>query len=112
MIIPRRNLAYCHFECCCVLASRAKSQLRTFLVGCLLLFSASTSTHAADKRLFKAEAAELIGGASKMADGSASGNNLIALNAPGEGVKFTGLPAASKLAIRYASVTNGTISVT
>ncbi len=111
MIIPRRNLAYCHFECCSVLASRAISRLRTFLVGCLLLFSASTFTHAADKRLFKAEAAELIGGASKMADGSASGNNLVALNAPGEGVKFTGLPWANKLAIRYASTNVGTISV-
>jgi alpha-L-fucosidase len=30
---------------------------------------------------------------------------------PGQAVKFARLPAASKLAIRYASVTNGTISV-
>jgi hypothetical protein len=35
----------------------------------------------------------------------------VALARPGDGVKFVGLPASSKLAIRYATVTNGTISV-
>jgi len=35
----------------------------------------------------------------------------VALASPGDGVKFIGVPASSKLAIRYASVTNGTISV-
>jgi alpha-L-fucosidase len=34
------------------------------------------------------------------------------LTKPGQSVKFTGLPAAGKLAIRYASVEVGTISVT
>jgi alpha-L-fucosidase len=64
------------------------------------------------KKVFQAaESAELIGGASKVADGSASGGYLVGLAESGQGVKFAGLPAASKLAIRYASVTNGTISV-
>jgi alpha-L-fucosidase len=66
---------------------------------------------AADKHIFEAEGAELIGGGSKVADGSASGDNLVALNTTRDGVKFTGLPAADKLAIRYASVSAGTISV-
>src|SRR5208337_2837625 len=36
---------------------------------------------------------------------------LVGLSKPGQGVKFAGLPAAGKLAIRYASVEAGTISV-
>ncbi|MGA2542570.1 MAG: alpha-L-fucosidase [Verrucomicrobiota bacterium] len=61
--------------------------------------------------MFEAEAAELIGGASKVADGAASGGYLVGLSKPGQGVKFGGLPVAGKLAIRYASVEVGTISV-
>ena len=76
-----------------------------------LLFSASTSILAAEKHAFKADAAELVGGASKVAGNAASGGSLVGLTKPGQGVKFAGLPAASKLAIRYASVKVGTISV-
>ena len=42
---------------------------------------------------------------------AASGGYLVSLTKPGQGVKFAGLPAAGKLAIRYASVEVGTISV-
>jgi alpha-L-fucosidase len=84
---------------------------RIFQVACLLLLSASTSAVAAEPQKFEAQAAELLGGASKVADAAASGGSLVGLAEPGQGVKFTGLPAAGKLAIRYASVGVGTISV-
>ena len=85
--------------------------IRFLLVGSLLFLSASTSAIAAEKHMFEAEAAEPVGGASKVADSAASGGYLVGLTKPGQGVKFAGLPAASKLAIRYASVEVGTISV-
>jgi hypothetical protein len=84
---------------------------RIFLAGPILLFSASTSALAAEKHLFEAESAEAVGGENGVADGAASGGYLVGLSKPGQGVKFTGLPAASKLAIRYASMEVGTISV-
>jgi len=56
--------------------------------------------------------AELVGGANKVAGTTASEGYLASLTEPGQSVKFTGLPAAGKLAIRYASVEVGTISVT
>ncbi|MGA2174175.1 MAG: alpha-L-fucosidase [Verrucomicrobiota bacterium] len=87
------------------------NQFRIFLVGSLLTFSAPASAIAAEKQMFEAETAELIGGASKVADGAASGGYLVGLSKPGQGVKFGGLPVAGKLAIRYASVEVGTISV-
>ena len=76
-----------------------------------LLFSASASAVAAQQHVFKAEAAELVGGASKAPGNAASGGSLVSLTKPGQGVKFAGLPAAGKLAIRYASLKVGTISV-
>ena len=48
-------------------------------------------------RAFEAEAAGLIGGASKVADGAASGGYLVSLTKPGQGVKFAGLPAAEQI---------------
>jgi alpha-L-fucosidase len=77
----------------------------------LLLFSSITVSIADEKRTFEAESAELVGGGSKIADDAASEGYLISLTRPGDGIKFTGLPAAVKLAIRYASVSVGTISV-
>ncbi len=84
--------------------------IRIFLAG-FLLFLASTSAIAAEKPAFEAEAAESVGGASQVADGAASGGYLVGLTKPGASIKFAGLPAAGKLAIRYASVKAGTISV-
>src|SRR4051794_16282881 len=63
------------------------------------------------KHTFEAEAATRISEPSPVADRSASGGSLIGLSKPGQGVQFTRLPAGSKLAIRYASVEVGTISV-
>jgi alpha-L-fucosidase len=61
---------------------------------------------------FEAESAKRIGGASKMTDRSASGGRVVSLGQSGQGVTFTRLPAAGKLAICYASTNVGTISVT
>ena len=85
--------------------------LRVFLIISLLLFAVSTSAIAAEKDMFEAETAELIAGASKVADTTASGDNLVSLTKSGEGIKFTNLPAASKLAIRYASMEKQALSV-
>jgi alpha-L-fucosidase len=84
---------------------------RVFLLGSFLFSSTFTSAIAADTQTFEAEAARPVGGASTVADGGASLASLVGLDRSGAAVEFTGLPAGSKLAIRYASVTNGTISV-
>jgi alpha-L-fucosidase len=64
-----------------------------------------------EKHIFKAASAELIGGASKVIDGAESGNYFVSLVKPGEGIKFFVMPAANKLAIRYASLGVGCLSV-
>lgn len=85
--------------------------IRKFLVGFLFLFYAATSAIAGEQHTFEAESAEAVGGAAKVAGDAASGGYLVSLIKPGQAVKFAGLPAAGKLAIRYASVQVGTISV-
>jgi len=85
--------------------------IRIFLVFSFLLFSTFTSAIAAKKHTFEAESAKLIGGASKVADGEASGGFLVSLIKQGDGIEFTSLPATGKLAIRYASSGVGSISV-
>jgi alpha-L-fucosidase len=82
-----------------------------FSIGSFFLISAFISALAADRQTFEAQAGELVGGASKLADGAASGGYLVNLTKPGQGVRFAGLPTAGKLAIRYASAEVGTISV-
>jgi len=85
--------------------------IRIFLAFSLLLFNAFTLDIAAEKHTFEAESAKLIGGASKLLDREASGGFLVSLNKPDDGIRFAGLPAAGKLAIRYASSRVGLISV-
>jgi alpha-L-fucosidase len=80
------------------------------VASCILLFT-SVSVVAAETRTFEAEKAARIGGASKIADRGASGKSTVALSKAGDSIKFTRLPAAGKLAIRYASTNVGTISV-
>ena len=60
---------------------------------------------------YEAESAELIRGSSKVEDNSASGGYLVNLAKSGQGVRFTNLQAGGKLAIRYTSMSVGTISV-
>ncbi len=52
----------------------------------LLTFSAVASAIAVENQMFEAESAELIGGAFKAADASASGGYLVGLSNPGQGV--------------------------
>jgi alpha-L-fucosidase len=80
-------------------------------LGLILLFFVSTSSITSEKHVYEAEAAETIGGASKVADSKASKGYLASLTGPGQAVKFVNLPSVSRLAIRYASVNAGTISV-
>ena len=87
------------------------SSYRILLVGYLLFLSVSTPAIGVEKQTFEAEGAELVGGASKIHDGAALGGYLVSLSKPGQGVKFAHMPAGSKLAIRYASIEVGTISV-
>ena len=82
-----------------------------FLVLSFLLFNAFTSAVAAKKQTFEAESASLIGGASKVSDKEASGGYLVSLTKPEDGITFSGLPAAGKLAIRYASLGVGVVNV-
>ena len=81
------------------------------LVGILSAFPAFTFAIIPELRTIEAEAARRIGGASRITDKEASGGYLVSLTKPGQAVSFNKLPEASKLAIRYAAVNAGTISV-
>jgi len=63
------------------------------------------------KLTFEAESAKLMAGASKTSDSKASEGFTVSLTKSGDGIKFSKLPVAHKLAIRYASVEVGTISI-
>ncbi len=52
-----------------------------------------------------------VTGATTVTDGSAMGGTSVGLTGTGQGAQVTGTPAASKLAIHYASTSVGTISV-
>jgi alpha-L-fucosidase len=80
------------------------------LVGLLFLFPCSSFAYNGDKRIIEAEAAKIVA-ASKVSDSSASGKYLVSLVKTGESITFKNLPAANKLAIRYASIKVGTVSV-
>ncbi len=81
--------------------------IRISLVLSLLLFTAFSSDSAGKKEKFEAESAKLIGDISKMADKAASGGYVVSLTKPGDAISFSQLPAAGKLAIRYASLESG-----
>jgi alpha-L-fucosidase len=85
-----------------------------FLLFLVFLFfiAASTSANAIKKKVIEAENGESIGGASKLADELASKVYLVSLNKSGQALRFSNLSASDKLAIRYASINVGTISVT
>jgi alpha-L-fucosidase len=93
------------FMLCCL------TKTRICLAGMLLLFHTSIFAISPEKQMLEAEKAKLTGGALKVADKSAYGGHMISLAKPGEGVQFENMPEAAKLAIRYASVKVGTISV-
>lgn len=91
--------------------NKNESQLLILLAGSLLTLSAFIPHVTFEKHIFEAEDARLAGGASRISDKDASGGYLVSLARQGEAVKFKNLFKADKLAIRYASVKAGTISV-
>jgi len=84
---------------------------REFVLGFAALLAAPTPVFAAKNHAFGARVAEPVGGALKTPSEAASTGVPVSLTGPGQGVKFARLPAAPSLAIRYASVNVGTISV-
>src|SRR5690242_5598626 len=76
-----------------------------------LLTSVSTSGITKLTNTIEAEKAIITGGATKVADPIASGGFSIELNKPGQAITFAKLSDANKLAIRYASVNVGTITI-
>ena len=84
---------------------------RVFLTSGISTIALSRMAKAIGPQITEVEAAKLLGGATKVADREASAGYLISLTQPGQGVAFTGVHAGSKLAIRYASISVGTISV-
>jgi alpha-L-fucosidase len=90
--------------------SLPRHRLVLLLASALLLASCRTAFTTAP-RAWEAESAQLLDRAEKVADGTASGGQLVSLSQTGQGVRFAALPAGDKLAIRYAAVTAGTISV-
>jgi alpha-L-fucosidase len=84
---------------------------RRLLTGGISTLALSQMARAIGKQKPDAEEAGLIGGASRLSDRGASGGYLFSLTQAGHGVNFTHLPAGSTLAIQYASLSVGTISV-
>ena len=74
----------------------------------LLVFNTETK---AQKHSYEAETATIIGNAAKVNDSKASGGFLVSLSRQGDGIQFFNLPSANKLAIRYASLAVGTLSI-
>jgi alpha-L-fucosidase len=82
------------------------------ILACLLIIGLNFKAQARVQRhTIEAETARLVSGASVVADRESSDGYLVNLSKPGQGVQFTKLKAGRKLAIRYASLTVGTINV-
>jgi alpha-L-fucosidase len=84
---------------------------RLFFTNGISMIALSRIADAIETETFQLQAAELIGGASKIADRDSSAGYLVSLNQSGQGLRFTRLRAGNKLAIRYATLSVGTISV-
>jgi alpha-L-fucosidase len=82
------------------------------ILACLLIIGLNFKAPTRVQRYtIEAETARLVSGASVVADRESSDGYLVNLSKPGQGVQFTKLKAGRKLAIRYASLTVGTINV-
>lgn len=84
---------------------------RILLLAMLIQFSLSVSAKNDGKHQVEAEKSVLSGGASILDDKAASGGKTVSLTESGQHLLFLNLPEANRLAIRYASVNVGTISV-
>ena len=84
---------------------------RAFLASGISTLALYEMAKAVEPQTSETEASTLIAGASKIPDRDASKGFLVALIQPGQGVTFTHVRAGGKLAIRYAGLSVGTISV-
>ena len=84
---------------------------RKFLTAGISTIALTQMMKATDTKGLQTQNAKLIGGASKIADRDSSQGYLVSLTQAGHGVRFAGLPAGDRLAIRYSSLSVGTISV-
>jgi alpha-L-fucosidase len=91
---------------------KMKKGFNTFLLmmSCGLFIPAFTSVFAQNRSL-GAAAGKLIKGAEKINAGEASGSFLVSFIKPGDGIVFDHLPAAKKIAIRYAALGVGLLKV-
>jgi alpha-L-fucosidase len=85
---------------------------RAFLASGISTIALSRMALGLEKQGVQTPATQLIGGASKIADRTSSAGYLVSLTQPGHGVRFRAMPAGSQMAIHYASMSVGTISVT
>ena len=81
------------------------------LASWLLLGSVLVAPVAADTLTCEAEAAERIGAAVTVADPAAAGGNSVRLSGSDQALRFVRLPAARKLAVRYAAESVGALVV-
>ena len=84
---------------------------RVLLKSGISTIALSRMANAMERQSFQVQDAKLIGGATKIADRDSFAGYLVSLTQAGHGVRFAGMPAGSKLAIHYASISVGTISV-
>jgi hypothetical protein len=84
---------------------------RAFLKSGISMIALSRMAKAVERGTFHVQAAELIGGATRIPDRDSSAGYLVSLTQAGHGVRFTGIRAGGKLAIHYASMSAGTISI-
>ena len=86
--------------------------MKRILISVLIVFiSGFLSEITGQVRSYEAEATKSIEKILKVSDSKASGGYVVSLTKPGDGVVFSNMPLANKLAIRYASLGVGTISV-
>jgi alpha-L-fucosidase len=84
---------------------------RVFLASGLSTIALSRVAQGIGPQVIEGDVARPFGGASKVADGGASSGYLVSLTQPGHGVTFPQVRGGNQLAIRYASLAVGTISV-
>lgn len=84
--------------------------MKKFLLFSFIIFGFAANAFP-QKQSFDVGAAKLIGSASKEKDPKASVGSVARLTKSGDGIQFDNIPAAGKLAIHYASLSVGTISV-
>jgi len=84
---------------------------RLVAIGACLVLAGFSSVLAAENRIFEANVAQLVGTPAAAINRSALEHAPVSLTKPGDGIRFSGLPACETVAIRYAALKPGAISV-